>query len=326
MNILIIRVSAIGDVIHTLPALFYLKQHADISWVVQEKAASILKNQIFLKNLFILPDKFLYPKNWHKTIKIITEIKRNKWDAIVDFQGLLKTSILYSTIKGEKFGFDKKNSREFLSTFFTHHHTTPQYKNIIQKNLALASNVISKLTNTKSCPSIETLRKDFCLKIPKNNFFGGEKFITIAPNTTWKSKQWPTDYWKEFVKQVSRRIKVILIGKDFGGQAAEIDQFVTCVPKCDLLGVASIIKKSKILIAPDTGILHLADFLGTKAIGIFGPTSATRHGPLLTKENSKLAIQIPCPHKQKKNHGLKDCMRQLTPEKLLKIVLNCISR
>ena len=108
MKILILRVSAIGDVIHTLPAIFLIKQvypHAKISWVVQKKASALLINQPFLENVWILPDNFLYPKKWMSVIKLIKKVKQTKWDAILDFQGIVKTSILLAFLKSPSWLF-----------------------------------------------------------------------------------------------------------------------------------------------------------------------------------------------------------------------------
>ena len=109
MKILILRVSAIGDVVHTLPAIFLIKKtcpQAKISWVVQKKAAALLIGQPFLEKVWILPNKFLSYKNWGTTFKTIQQIRKNSWDAILDFQGIIKTSVLASFCKGTKYGFD----------------------------------------------------------------------------------------------------------------------------------------------------------------------------------------------------------------------------
>lgn len=329
MNILIVRVSAIGDVIHTLPSIFFiLKQipEARISWIVQEKASGLIKNQPLINQIFVLPDKFLHPKNWKSTIAIIRELKKTNWDAIIDFQGLLKTSLLYSSLKGKKFGFDKNNAREKISTLFTHHKVSPLYTNIIQKNLALASYAISRLTNQNSCPSIEELRKTFFLSTPE---IKEAKFIALAPNTTWPSKHWPSSNWMKLCDMLAEiETKTVLIGKDFGECALEVANYITSkklpitiAPKMDLLSTASLIKNSTLFIAPDTGLLHLADFLGIETVGIFGPTLATKHGPFLVKKNISNAIQVECPHRYKKRHAEINCMEKLLPEQLFKIIL-----
>ena len=327
-KILIVRVSAIGDVIHTLPALFYIRKmipSAKISWIVQEKAASLLQKQPFIENLYVLPNDFLKSKNWGKTASVIRQLRSNSWDAIINFQGLFKTSFLIAWQKGLKFGFDKQNSRETISTLFTHHQTSPTYTNIIQKNLALASDVIQKLMpDVHSCPSIGELQKSFELRIPEEkkrvvnkwlNEHGLQNFIANAPNTTWPSKHWPLGHWKKFIDICPH--KIVLIGESFGDQAKELAQSCNklhVAPKWDLLTIAYLIKKTDLLIAPDTGILHLADFLQTKTIGLFGPTLATKHGPFLTPDNVRNAVQIECPHRYKKSHKGDNCMARFSAE------------
>ena len=394
MNILIIRVSAIGDVIHTFPAIFLIKKvypNAKISWIVQQKASDLLINQDFLENVYVLPDKFLYPKNWKIFLKKIKEIRTTKWDVILDFQGILKSLIILLFLKGEKYGFDFNNVKLWLTSFFTSKHTKPIYTNIIQKNLALVSDMIydKKIGDIDSCPTIDNFKNLFKLKIHNKNqqivdewliknkiilrhpavvagattrlpklynkqvsfskLYGGQvaesagygsqvnKFIILAPNTTWASKHWPENNWfqtiklllqeKSFIKNYS----IILIGKDFGNQAMNLAKQiefqnlnVKISPKWNLITTYFLISKSNLLIAPDTGLLHIADFLDKKTIGIFGPTLAKKHGPFLNKQNIKNAIQIKCPHHYEKTHGkqknnmFKDCMYQLTPEALFK--------
>ncbi len=369
MNILILRVSAIGDVIHTLPAIFLIKKvlpNAKISWVVQKKAASLLVNQPFLENVYVLPDKFLSKNNLRRSWEIIKQIKQIKWDIIIDFQGILKTSILSFFIPGTKFGFDYKNSRLGLTAFLTNKQITPSYTNIIQKNLALAAGTAQEILKSefKTCPTMDSIKDSFKLTIPEqdkdivNSWLKQNKlnnFIILSPNTTWPSKHWPEDNWTKLIEIVSNDLNnhsVVLIGKDFGLQAKNIYEFcnknnikISVTPKWNLLQTAYLIYKSNLLIAPDTGILHIADFLQKKSIGIFGPTLAKKHGPFLLKENIKNAIQIKCPHFYQKTHRKKtrvlkhlmfgksktssnidNCMYKLSPEDLVQRITEVIKK
>ena len=345
MNVLIIRVSAIGDVIHTLPSILLLKQShpsARISWIVQEKAASLLKNQPFIDNLWVIPNKFLRPENWTKTYSLLKEIKRIHWDAILDFQGIFKTSLLLSFLRGKKYGFSFDHARSSITALLTHKQVSPVYTNIIQKNLALASFVAQDLFKIQASPTLKSLQtKDFLSIsnekkqlvdswLTKNNL---TKFLIIAPNTTWPSKHLPEEHWRDFLLKTTshklnleKNISFLLVGKEFGEQALNLSRFIETeglnvfvAPSWDLLTTAYLIKKAQLIIAPDTGLLHLADFLGTKSIGIFGPTQALKSGPFLSEQNKKNAIQVPCPHSQQKTHGPyseQNCMYKLSPEQL----------
>lgn len=354
MNILILRVSSIGDVIHTLPAIFLIKKlnpQAKISWIVQKKAACILKDQNFLENVWVVPDKFLKIQNWPKTIKIIKETRKYKWDAILDFQGIIKTSIFLFFLKGPKYGFDYKNSRMGLTSYFTTDQMTPKYTNIIQKNLALTSYMLKKYNknNYIQTPNIEVLKKDFKLNISeekktvvkdwlkKNSI---KNFIALTPNTTWISKEWPTQNWKCLFDYLNTTNKhsIVLIGKNFGTQASELSKYIEekklnffIAPSWDLLTTSYLISKTELFIAPDTGLLHMADFLNKKTIGIFGPTLVKKHGPFFNQANIKNAIQIKCSYLYKRSHKKNklgtnhNCMYNLTPESLfakIKQVLN----
>lgn len=363
MNILILRVSSIGDIIHTLPTIFFLKKvspNIKISWVVQEKAGNLLKNQPYLENVWTIKNGFLKPKNWSHTYNVIKEIKKTKWDAILDFQGILKTSILSFFIKGEKYGFDINNSRLWITSFFTNKHTKPLYKNIIQKNLALASSLFEykQKESFKHCPAIHSFKKDFSLNIPsneqsivinwlkKNNI---QKFIALSPNTTWPSKHWPLENWEHLIKLLSsnneflKKHSIVLIGEKFGAHAMQLGKIINqkkypvyIAPNLNLLATSFLISKSELLVAPDTGLLHIADFLDKKTIGIFGPTKAKIHGPFLNDKNIENAIQVKCKHHYLKNHGKKpkninitskqyDCMYKLSPEKLIEKILKILN-
>ena len=362
MKILILRVSAIGDVVHTLPSIFLIKNkypNAKISWVVQKKAADILKDQPYLENIWILPNKFLKFKNWPKTLKVINKIRKTKWDAILDFQGILKTSALLPFLSGKKYGFDKENARLWVTSWLTNKHTKPVYQNIIQKNLALTSDMLQKFepTNNKNCPTIQELKKTFFLNFSQkskavvNKWISEnkiEKLIAIAPNTTWLSKEWPSDNWARLLEKLTQhytdsKTSIVLVGKDFGKQAQDLANYIKhkklkvyIAPKWDLLSTSYLIQKSSLLIAPDTGLLHIADFLQIKTIGIFGPTSAKKHGPFLLDTNIKNAIQIKCPHYYQKTHGnpkektVKDsiqanCMYKLSQEDLFEKILTILN-
>lgn len=361
MNILILRVSAIGDVIHTLPAIFLIKKvlpNAKISWVVQKKTADLITKQPFLEKVYVLPDKFLSKNNLSKSYKIIKQINKQKWDIIIDFQGILKTTILSFFIPGTKFGFDYKNTRLGLTSFFTNKQIIPCYTNIIQKNLALATGVLQKTLKDKfkTCPTIDSIKNNFKLTIPEKNKKKVKdwlkqnqinKFIILSPNTTWPSKHWPEENWKKLIQIMLQvmlqenlnNYSIVLLGKNFGEQAKNIYEFchknsikIFPTPKWNLLQISYLISKSNLLIAPDTGILHIADFLQKKSIGIFGPTLATKHGPFLLKENIKNAIQIKCPHFYQKTHGktktsvnINNCMYKLTPENLVQKITKIIT-
>lgn len=308
-----------------------------MSWIVQEKAAPLLAHQPFIDKLFILPNNFLLPKQWGQMFKQIKRLRQINWDVIIDFQGLWKTSLLHIWLHGKKFGFDKNNSRAKTSSWCTAHHTSPIYTNIVQKNLALASDVVSHVANQILCPAIHDLQKEFVFFVPYEQKQKVENWleqkairsvIILAPNTTWESKHWPLGHWKQLLEVLhAHHVPSVLLGEHFGTMGKALTEYVRekklnvhIAPKWDLSHAAYLIMQSRLLVAPDTGLLHLADFLGTKTIGIFGPTLAQKHGPFFVNKSIEAAIQIPCPHIYQKSHSNTDCMKQLTPQQLMQTI------
>ena len=341
MDILIIRISAIGDVLHTFPAAKLIQQtvpQARLHWVVQKKAAALLQDQPFLHSVLLLPDKPLHFKNWSSTFKVILQLYKKKWDAIIDFQGILKSFILMAPLRGKKFGFSYHHARSKLISFATDYHINPEPAiNVIQKNLALASGALLKIApEYKASPTIQELSKNFPFVVPQiikknvDDWFEKNKIlhpIILSPNTTWDSKHWPTHHWKKLVqilleKQTS---PIVLLGTHLQGQAAALASLkipsLHIAPTWDLQATAHALTHAQLVIAPDTGILHLADAVGAPTIGLFGPTSPKIHGPILHDHNAKNNLCIPCSHFYKKQHDSFDCMASLKPEKLAEEIL-----
>lgn len=341
MNILIIRISAIGDVLHTIPAARLLKQafpHAKIHWVVQQKAAAILQNQSFLDSMILLPDKPLAFKHWKATYQVINQLAKTNWDAIIDFQGILKSFVLIAALRGKKFGFAYHHARSKLISLTTHYHINPApATNVVLKNLALASGVILKLNkNYNSSPTLTQLQKNYPLSIPIAfqkkviNWMEEHKIfnpIALSPNTTWNSKHWAVESWQQLILLLSKHqpYPIVLLGAHMGGQAAQLATLSTpnffVAPAFDLLTTSYFLKQAQLLVAPDTGILHLADAVGTPMLGLFGPTSPKIHGPIISGTHLKNTLKITCPHQYEKKHGTIDCMDQLKPEIIAKLII-----
>lgn len=348
MHILIMRVSAIGDVIHTLPALFLLKHYfpnATIHWVVQQKAAPLLEHHPLLKHTWVLPDHYFSPYNLKTTAMTVKKLRTIKWDAIIDFQGLAKTSLLHLFLKGKKFGFSKEHTREKICHWTTHYHDAPTYTNIVQKNLSLASLAAQHLGAITKSPAPENLVSTFLFTPTQDQkdtvdawleHHAITKPLLICPNTTWPSKHWPPAHWVECIRLINEQtdLQPILIGATMGAAAAQVAHechkntiSATICPPWGLLTLTHLIKQAHLLVCPDSGLLHLADYLGTPVIGIFGPTSKIKHGPFWTKGNNEQSIQVPCPHHYKKHHhpGGIDCMAALQPQTVIQRIQTIIN-
>ncbi len=143
MKILIIRLGAVGDVIRTIPVLDYIHKkfkNPEISWIVEDRASNLLINHPLLKKVYIIPRK-----KYYKVFRIIKEIRKEKFDLVLDFHGLLKSGVIsfFSGVKS-RVGFNKKNCKEFNWIFNNiHAPELPEKITRIEKNFSLLKAILS---------------------------------------------------------------------------------------------------------------------------------------------------------------------------------------
>ena len=218
MKILIIKLSARGDIIHTIPALALIKKNfpeAKIDWVTYEKFSGILKNSKYLNEIHILKNK-----SSSELLKLGFLLRKEKYDLVIDFQGLMKTALL-SLIAGRanRLGFNQP--REFFARYFYNQRADlgnilDNATHIIEKNLLLALEGLLRL-GPRALDSNNRLEFDFDhLKPP--TIFLKEKTnkVCIIPSTTWETKFWTRENWIEVLKYVFEKNKstVYLIGTE----------------------------------------------------------------------------------------------------------------
>jgi heptosyltransferase-1 len=354
MRILIVRVSALGDTIHTLPALDILKKNlpeAKIDWLVQHKAAEIVSHVPGLNQIYKLSDRYLLPRYWRQTISTMGKLRAARYDLIIDFQGLLKTSILILALDAPSIGLGWHSAREPLSALVhTKNINIPSRTNIIEKNNMLARAAVTMLTdmpvekNTSgrifSAPQASTGAQEQIASWVVTN--GAKRLILLSPNTTWASKHWPLPRWEELVFKLGaeQNHTIVLIGQNFGKQGARLASFIqqhslsiAIAPAWTLDAIFAVMQHTDLIIAPDTGLLHIADCLGVNTIGFYGPTKAMQHGPQISTGNRELCFQINCIHDYQKTHGKitnssqnQDCMYKLSADDVLKRVNSVIGQ
>ena len=363
MRILIIRISALGDAIHTLPAIDIFKKtfpDAQIDWLVQQKIIGIVRHIPGLHKIHVLSDHYLRPTHLGGTIHLFKDLRQSFYDLIIDFQGLCKTSLLILGINAPSIGFGWKSAREPLSSLAQTYVINPAVTStIIDKNIALACaaiNILRKilppppapfedkksLNNTK--PFASTPQASPQAKARITAWLATQpspRLILLAPNTTWTSKHWPLMRWQELASTIALPDHtIVLIGQHFGTQGRELAAFIehnnlpiTIAPPWTLEEIFAVIPHATAIVAPDTGLLHIADCMGIATIGIYGPTLVTRHGPLITPGNRAHCFQVNCPHKYEKTHSksinpgdITDCMLMLGADEVAKKIIALIHK
>jgi 3-deoxy-D-manno-octulosonic-acid transferase/heptosyltransferase-1 len=344
-EILIVKLSSIGDVVHTLPsleALHRLYPQARITWLVEEEAAQLIQDHPLLSRVIVSKRKrwvkqFRSPVLWLTTIREIiqfaNQLRSVNYDLVIDFQGLLKSGLLVFVCRGKrKIGYDK--SRE-MSYLFLNERYPPGFKeqHALEKNLTLVKSLggpydeSALLFKEKSVGSIVTREKD-SLKIDvflkSHDIVGAKSLVALHTGARWETKQWNAKKFARLSDQLITDYNAQIV---FTGQKQDEPVIANIISlmkqgavnasgKTTLKELAYLFKCSQLVITTDSGPMHIAASMGTPVIALFGPTAPWRTGPYAksaTIVRSNLYCS-PC-FKKKCNHI--SCMKDISVENVL---------
>lgn len=260
-RLLVLRLSALGDVIHTIPAVVSLKDGADISWVVEAPYAELVEIVAGVKTI---PVRM---KTWMRDPRagIDAIAKMRSVDASIDFQGLVKSAV-FGFLSGARtrYGFDRDAVREKPALLFTNRKVKVDVaKHVVDQNLELARG--TPLHGARTTANWQTFPKE----VP-----GWENAIVLLPGAGKPNKIWP--HFRELAKRIGPKALVV-----WGPGERELAEAVGArmAPPTSLRELAWILRTAQLVIGGDTGPLHLADALGTRVVGLYGPTDPGRNGP-----------------------------------------------
>ena len=316
MRILIVKLSSIGDIIHTLPSLAAIRgalPDAEISWVVEERSAEILRGNPMIDNLIEVDTRSLRGGMVIEEIllsvsKQIRGLRKFKFDVAVDFQGLLKSAMIakFSGAK-RRWGFSRGSLREPASRFLlTDTVETPLQIHVIAKNLALASGALN----------IAVPMSGFEFPIATNadhkaeagaiiEAVGGGDFAVLNPGGGWVTKLWHAEKFGALADRLWEESAIVSIVAT-GPKETELAEKVAAnsrsgkivLSQPGLKGFYELVKRAKIYVGGDTGPTHIAVAAGAPVVGLFGPTEWWRNGSLnpddICVERNDIDCRVDC--------------------------------
>jgi len=346
-RILIVRLGAVGDVIRTLPALRALRNNlpeAYIAWVVEDRAASLLEDHPDLDAVFIVPRKRwvqnrLKLSTVREAWKFIRGIRKQAFDAALDFHGLFKSGLI-TFLSGApvRAGFSRKFSREGSHVFMNRHISLPDKKiNRVERNLHLVEDF--GLDVKDHDPIIPISARDRELAdtiIPLSPSAPNGPRIVIHPGSSPSTpyKRWE---WRRFAQLAD-----ILI-KKYGGKiffTAGMDErelvesivevmkeshYVLCRTET-LTQLAELMRRCDLYIGNDTAPMHLASFIGTPVIALFGPTDPIENAPYGKARSIILRKDVPCSPCRKRACDNLLCMDAIAVEDVLEAIEQILSK
>jgi heptosyltransferase-1 len=328
-NYLIIRLSSLGDIIHTLPAFSALRKKfpkAKISWVVEEKGKEILDLVPGIDKTIVahIEGWQIYTKKFWKEISILKKDIKNEDQYAIDFQGLIKSGfIAFLSRAKRRIGFHRKNLRESLAALFytARLEEVPETIHVIDKNLKLLK-LLGINEKNYEFPLVlpDELIKSVKQELQKIGYDGEKKLVVLNVGAAWKTKRWFPENWVELIKMLKPmdQFSLILWGNEEEKALAEEIHEKTHIPLSpdfSLKEVMALVKESSLLVSGDTFALQVACAFSRPVVGIFGPTNPRRNGPFQPQD--KVAFhEIECSYCYKRSCPSLECLKIITPKEV----------
>ena len=286
MKIAIVKLSAMGDIVHAMVALQFIKAQVpnlEIDWIVEQGFAGILANNPDINAIYTVNLKSLktHKAGVFQQIKTICDYAKNNYDLVIDAQGLLKSAITARLLGKPVAGFDKDSIREKAAAWFYDVKVACAYDaNTIDRNVL----VISQPLGVNITPEQILNKKPFLFFSDTDqsytDFLSTDKHnIILVISSTWESRNYPAEKFVAVAEALQQNCLVIW-GNAQEKQKAEWmatqSNTIKVMPKLDLNGLKALIAHADLLIGNDTGPTHMAWALNKPSITLFGPTPVSR--------------------------------------------------
>jgi heptosyltransferase-1 len=311
-KILIVRLGAMGDILHALPAVSAIRfalPNSIIGWLVEERWSELLTAQgrkaspntlspqkPVVNNIHTVDTKrwrqhFFRPSATTEIVGAVKRVRKVGYDFAIDFQGAIKSGI-FAKLGGAKIVAGFVDPRESAARFFYGKIVARRGDHVIDQNLALASDALQALLGGRELqvraprlpiePTAEAWADSEITRL------GIASYAIVNPGAGWGAKQWPAERFGEVAKALGvHNIKTLVnaspeeselagaVVRASGGNAFEL--------RCTIGQLIALMRRARICLGGDTGPLHLATALGIPVVGLFGPTDPERTGPYGTK-------------------------------------------
>ena len=303
-RLLVVRLSAMGDIIHTLPAVVALREalpNATIGWLIEERWAELLctlryprsgkrskerplVDRVHTVNIAAWRRSLLSFDTWQQMAAGLSELRGVGYDAAIDFQGAVRSALLARLSRATTIFGDAQPRENAASMWYTRQIIT-EGTHVIEQALSLAQGVIQRLPGETKVP--------FPCDCDAENRIGEmvsdlNGFVILNPGAGWGAKHWPAERYGLVAKRLAEAGVHSLI--NFGPGEEELAEAVEAASEgtahkisCSVSELIALTRHAKLFIGGDTGPMHLAAAMQVPVVGLFGPTNPARNGPFGTR-------------------------------------------
>ena len=327
MRVLIVRTSALGDVVHALPVLTALRRQrpdARIGWVAEEGMAPVLAGHPDLDELLVVR-----LRRWRKVSRqgmgelggFLGTLRHFAADVALDLMGNHKAGVIAAlSLAGRRIGFARAHRREPSSAVWINRPVVPRGTHAVDRMLSLLDGL-----DLPPEPADFGPEKLFREEPPgARELFAAcpEPFALLHPGAGWGNKRYPPAWWGKAARLLQAetglptRVAAAQGEEELAAEvAAASEGAALAVPAPDLPTLAALIRGARLMLGGDTGPTHLARALGTPVVMVMGPTDPERHGPYGDPE-SAVYKRLPCSFCYQRLPETKACLFEVPPQRV----------
>jgi len=328
-RILLVRTSALGDIVHCLPVLTALRRHrpgARLAWVVEASMAPLLSGHPDLDEIFVVA-----LRRWRRqpfslqTLREVAELfgalRRFAPDLTLDLMGNHKAGVLAAlTLADRRLGAARRFRREPSSALWLNEGVEPRGKHAVDRALSLLAALDipaepADFGRSKLLPEVPEGARERFERHP-------EPYLLLHPGAGWGNKRYPTAGWGEIARRLRAATGLatwVGVAPGEEGLAAEVvtaaGGAAEAVPASDLATLAALSRRARLVLGGDSGPLHLAHALGTPVLMLCGPTDPERNGPYGAPERA-LYHRLPCSFCHRRFADIKACLLEIPPSRV----------
>lgn len=326
-RIALLKPSALGDIIHSLPVLTALRRrypHAHITWVVNQTYEPLLRGHRDLDDILSF-DRRAFHRGWataaRSWLRFLAELRRRRFDLVIDLQGLLRTAVMTAATGAPR--------RVGLST--AREGAAWTYTDVVHVADFNALHAVERCWRVLEAFGIGDLPREFHVPISRQSRRWAEwvtcgyprPWLMLGPGARWRTKRWPPEHFAVLARRVGEAFggTVFLVGGEEETAAATIVRGELSHPCVDLTGrtslpqLAALLERADVMLANDSGPLHLAAALGRPIVAPYTCTSVRLNGPY-PAQSGAIETTISCGGSYRKSCSRLECMNELTPERL----------